>query len=191
MHDALILAVHVEEADAGFAAVFFESLELQARVGIKDRKSAVFGRNGVVHHRESEVRAAHLAAFRLKSGEGLRGSALVNQMAVNIDERRMAGRFVNNVGVPDLLVERFRCHGCSSRRLAPLVGGAKGGKRLEEVGRDLHTIRCFWKERELLLQYEAGEGAAGAAGVVVDDAALIGTEHPLTGSAGGLGSTGD
>jgi len=73
VHDALILAVHVEEADAGFAAVFFESLELQARVGIEDRQSAVFGRNGVVHHRESEIRAADLAAFRLEPRRRLGG----------------------------------------------------------------------------------------------------------------------
>ena len=44
----------------------------------------------------------------------------MNQMAVNIDERRMARRFVNNVGVPDLLIERFRCHWQSFRILTLL-----------------------------------------------------------------------
>src|SRR5882672_7551924 len=130
VHDALILAVHVEEADAGIAAVFLESLELQACVGINDRQSPVFGGNGVVHHRKSEVGTADLAALRLESGEGLGRGALVNQMAVNIDERGMARRFVNNVGVPDLLVERFRSHGCSPRSLAPLLWSAKDSKRL-------------------------------------------------------------
>jgi hypothetical protein len=56
----------------------------------------------------------------------------MNQMAVNIDERRMSGRFMNNVGVPDFLIERFRCHWQSSRILTLLspkndsVDGAGG-----------------------------------------------------------------
>jgi len=36
VHDALILAVHVEETDAGFAAVFFERIELELSVVIED-----------------------------------------------------------------------------------------------------------------------------------------------------------
>ena len=36
------------------------------------------------------------------------------------------------------------------------------------------------KERELLLEDEAGECAASAGGVIVDDAGLIGTVHALT-----------
>ena len=47
------------------------------------------------------------------------------------------------------------------------------------------------QKRDLLLQDSAGECTAGAAGVVVDDAALIGAEHPLAGGAGNLGSTSD
>jgi hypothetical protein len=34
-------------------------------------------------------------------------------VAVNIDDGGLAGIFANDVGVPDFLIERFRCHGSS------------------------------------------------------------------------------
>src|SRR6267143_1810032 len=120
VHDALVLAVHVKEAYSGLAAIFFEGVELQARVRVKDGQSAVGRRNRMVHHRESEIRAADLAAFGSESRKSLGRGAFVNQMAVDIDERRLAGCIMNNVRVPDFLIERFRCHGCSSRILTLL-----------------------------------------------------------------------
>src|SRR5437016_4149660 len=36
VNDALVLAVHVEQANAAFAAIFFERFKLEARVGVKD-----------------------------------------------------------------------------------------------------------------------------------------------------------
>ena len=114
MHDALILAVHVEESNAGFTAVFFESIELELGVVIEDGQRAVGGGDGVVHHGKGEIGAANLAAFRAETSEGLGRGAFVNQMAVNIDDRRLAGIFPNDVGVPDFLVKSFRCHGRST-----------------------------------------------------------------------------
>src|SRR6266404_1758400 len=108
VHDALLLAVHVKEADAGFAAIFLERLELQARVGVDDGQRAVRGGDGVVHHREGEIGAADFASLGAQAGEGLRGSAFVDEVAVDIDERGLAGLLMDDVAVPNFLVESLR-----------------------------------------------------------------------------------
>src|SRR6266478_1668042 len=134
VYDALILAVHVEEANAGFAAVFFEGVELELGVVIEDGQSAVGGGDGMVHHGEGEIGAADLAAFGAKPGEGLRRGAFVNEVAVDVDDCRLAGLLVNNVGVPNFLIERFRRHGDSIRILALLLGEANG-RTVTPIGR--------------------------------------------------------
>ena len=62
----------------------------------------------MVHHREREIGAADLAAFGAESGKGLGRGALVDEMAVNVDDRGLAGLFADDVGVPDFLIEHFR-----------------------------------------------------------------------------------
>jgi hypothetical protein len=62
----------------------------------------------VVHHGESKIGSANFASFGAKAGESLRGSAFVDEVAVNIDERGLAGLFVDNVAVPNLLIESLR-----------------------------------------------------------------------------------
>jgi|SRR5258706_15206563 len=103
-----MLAVHVKEAHAGSAAIFLERLKLQARVGVDDGQRAIFGGDGVVHDGEGEIGAADFASFGAEAGKGLRGSAFVDEVAVNIDERGVAGLFVDDVTVPNFLIESFR-----------------------------------------------------------------------------------
>src|SRR5437879_4947832 len=124
VHDALILAVHVKEADAGFAAVFLQRIELELGVVIENGQRAVRGGDGMVHHGKGEIGAADFAAFGEKSGESLGRSAFMDEVAVNIDDGGLAGLLVNDVGVPDFLIERFRSHGVSIRILALLLGEA-------------------------------------------------------------------
>ena len=111
--DALILAVHVEEAHAGLAAVFFEGIELELGVVIEDGQGTVGGGDGMVHYGEREIRAADFAAFGAEASESLGRGALVDEVAVNIDDGGLAGIFANDVGVPDFLIESFRRHGSS------------------------------------------------------------------------------
>ncbi len=85
----------------------------------------------MVHHCESEIGAVDFAAFGPKSCESLWRGAFVDQVAVDVDDRGLAGLFVNDVGVPDFLIERFRIHGLSIRILALLLGEANG-RSLEE-----------------------------------------------------------
>src|SRR5437016_3177236 len=105
--NALILAVHVEEADAGLATVSLQGFKLKLGIVIEDRQGAVGGGDRMVHHGESEIRTADFAALRAETGKGLGRSALVDQVAVNVDDRGLAGLFANHVGVPDFLVQRL------------------------------------------------------------------------------------
>ena len=69
----------------------------------------------MVHHGESEVGAADFAALGFQSGEGLRGSAFVDEVPLDVDEGGLAGFFVNEVVVPDFFVECFRRHRCLAK----------------------------------------------------------------------------
>jgi len=97
VNNALIFAVHVKQAYAGFAAIFFECFKLEAGVGVNNGEGAVLGGDGVVHDGEGEIGAADFAAFGFESGEGLRGSAFVDEVAINIDERGFAGFLMNEM----------------------------------------------------------------------------------------------
>jgi hypothetical protein len=61
----------------------------------------------MVHHRESKIGAANLAAFRAETGEGLGRGAFMHEVAVNVDDGGLPGLLANDVGVPDLLIERL------------------------------------------------------------------------------------
>ena len=78
----------------------------------------------MVHHRKSKIGAADLAAFGAETGEGLGRSAFVNEVTVDVNDPGLAGLLVNDVRVPDFLIERFRCHSVSTRILALLLGEA-------------------------------------------------------------------
>jgi len=86
MHDALILAVHVEQANAGFVAVALQRFKLQLGVLIDDRQRAVGRGNRVVHHRESKIWAAHFAAFGFQASESLRRGSFVDEMPVDVNQ---------------------------------------------------------------------------------------------------------
>jgi hypothetical protein len=61
VHDALISAVHVEEAHAGLRAVAHQGFELAARVGIEDGEQAILRRDGMVHDGEGQLGATNFA----------------------------------------------------------------------------------------------------------------------------------
>src|SRR5260370_14643276 len=145
MHDALILAVHVEKADAGLTAVLLQGFKLELGIVVEDRQRAIGGGDGMVHHRESEIGAADLAAFRAQPGESLRRGALMNQVAVDVDHRGLTRLFANDVGGPDLLGKRltgiFRSH-WFTRILALLQWEANQGSRW--LQRDALPVRFVY-----------------------------------------------
>ena len=76
-----------------FSWQFFRQ-RLELRRGVESssmRQSAVLGRNGVVHHREGQLRPAHFASRGFQSRKRLRRGDFVDQVAVNIDQRRLPG----------------------------------------------------------------------------------------------------
>ena len=87
----------------------------------------------MIHHREGEFGAAHFAACGLQSGESLRRSAFMNEVAVNVDDRGLAGFFVNNVRIPDFFVKGFGWHEWLQAILA-LVGGGGQAWQAKEPG---------------------------------------------------------
>ncbi len=110
VHDALIAAAHVEQVDAKFLAIARQRVELRGGVGIGHGDVAVFRRDGVVHHREGQIGAAHFAARGLDAGKRLRGSAFVDEVPVNVDQRGFAGFFADHVRVPDFFVQCAGSH---------------------------------------------------------------------------------
>src|SRR5258707_15373751 len=73
MYDALLLAVHVKEADSGFAAIFLEGLKLHAGVRVADRQSAISGGGRAVHYRPREIGGANFACLGARAGERVCG----------------------------------------------------------------------------------------------------------------------
>ena len=88
VHDTLIAAVHVKEANAAVSAQLRTRASncAEGKVGIEDGEQAVLGGDGMVHDGEGQFGAANFAAGGFESRECLRGSALVNEMPVNIKE---------------------------------------------------------------------------------------------------------
>jgi hypothetical protein len=72
----------------------------------------------VVGHGQRAVGPAHLAAGRAKPGEGLRGGHLMDEVEVDIEDR-FAVLFVDDVCVPDLVVEGLVRAGHDTRALRP------------------------------------------------------------------------
>ena len=104
VHDALVMAEHVEQRDAELAAIALEGLELPVRGRIQNRQIAILRGDGMIHDGKREIGTPHRPSRRFQSGKGLRGSAFVNQMAVNIDQRRFSRRLADQVRFPNLAV---------------------------------------------------------------------------------------
>src|SRR5262249_57125088 len=111
VHDALVLAVHVEQPNAGLAAIALQGFKLQFRVLIDDWQGPVRCRNRVVHHGKGKIGPPNLSPLGLQASEGLRRCAFVNQVAVDVDQGGLSWFFANQVIFPDFFVERLRCHG--------------------------------------------------------------------------------
>src|ERR1700690_4352691 len=95
MYDALVLAVQVEQVDPKLFTVLRQHLKLNGCVRVEHRERSVLGRNGMVHHRESQLWLTHLAPGCLQSCKCLRRGGFVDQVPVNINERGMSRFFVD------------------------------------------------------------------------------------------------
>src|SRR5690242_20182360 len=100
MHDSLVSALHIKQHHAGFTAIPGQCFKLRRCDRVYERQVAVFGGYRVIHHRECEVRTSHLATCRLEPRECLRGCALMNVMAIDVDEGRLTRGLVDHMSFP-------------------------------------------------------------------------------------------
>ena len=103
VHDALILRSHVEELNAELAAVLAQRLDLLRGDGFEDGKRERRRRIVVIDGGDGAFRAANLAPCGAQTIEGLRRSDLVNQVQVDVNQRRLIAGLANYVLVPDFL----------------------------------------------------------------------------------------
>ena len=103
--DALARVVHREQANAELGAVLLEGLDLEARFGLLDALRAVGGGHVVVGHRERRLGPAHLAAGGAQAVERLRAGDLVHQVAVDVQQADAVVLLVDEVALPDLVVQ--------------------------------------------------------------------------------------
>ena len=107
----------VEILDAELARVLGQRLDLRRGFRIVDAVRAVGRRHVVVDDGERLLRRADLAAGHAQALEGLRARHLVDEVAVDVEEAGAVRLRVDDVVVPDLVVERARLgHGVRSRR---------------------------------------------------------------------------
>ena len=74
------------------------------RIGIGQR--TVGGRDIVIHHQQRLVRRVHFAPRQAQAFERLRARDLVNDMAIDIDQAGAVRRLLDQMIVPDLVVQR-------------------------------------------------------------------------------------
>ena len=95
----------VEILDAEFLGVLGQSLDLGRGFGILDAVRAVGGRHVVVDHGQRLARLAHLAAGHAQALEGLRARHLMDEVAVDVEKARPVILLIDDVVVPDLVIE--------------------------------------------------------------------------------------
>ena len=108
VHDALALVELVVIFDAEFAGVLRHHRDLLDAFRIRIGLGAVGGRDVVVDHGQRLLRRVNLAAGGAQAFEGLRRGHFVDQMAVDIEQAGAVIGFVNQMIVPDLVVQRGR-----------------------------------------------------------------------------------
>jgi hypothetical protein len=108
VHDALTHIELVVVLDAELAGVLGERLDLRRALGILVRQRAVRGRHVVVDDREGLLRRAHLAARHAQALEGLRARHLMDEVTVDIQKAGAVRLRIDDVVVPDLVVEGAR-----------------------------------------------------------------------------------
>ena len=95
--------IHVVKLNAEVRAVLAQRVNLRCRNLVHDVQTAFDrGRHVVIHRRDAAVRPADFAPGQTKPFKRLRRSDLVQQLQIDIDQRRLALRLRNHMLLPDL-----------------------------------------------------------------------------------------
>ena len=97
--------LHVEELDAELGAVLAQRVDLRGGDLVGDDEAIVRGGGGhvVIDRGDVAVGAAQFAAGHAKAVEGLRRGDLVDELEIDVEDRRLACGFGDDVILPDLL----------------------------------------------------------------------------------------
>ena len=104
--DALPLVEGVVIFDAEIAGVLGQRRDLDGALRIRIGQRAVGGGHVVVDHGQRALGRAHLALVHAQALEGLRAGHLVDEVPVDINERRAVRVVRDQVIVPDFVVQR-------------------------------------------------------------------------------------
>ena len=154
VHDALARLPAAEEGDAETPGVTVQIRHHGPDLGVGDLPRARLGGHVVVGGGQARVRPAYRAPLALETREGV-GGALVQQVAVHVEQGLAAGPFRHHVTVPDLPEHRaghqrpanfssMPCHQSKPTRRKMSIGPSTGPRLpvgavlLEEGERLLH-----------------------------------------------------
>ncbi len=101
VHNPLLPALDVVERDAKLTAVGPHRLDLLPRQRVANVELVV-GRHVVIDRGEGQVRPPHPAARQPQPVKSLRARHFMNQVPVDVQERRLVGR-LHDVAIPDFL----------------------------------------------------------------------------------------
>ena len=122
MHDALTDIVHRVVVDAEILGVPVERLDLDTALLVLDPLFAVERRGHVVvRHRDGLFRRTHGAAGHPEALEGLGARHLMDEVAIDIEQAGAVVLGIDDVGIPDLVIERLGGH-----RSSPVVRNPVG-----------------------------------------------------------------
>ena len=93
------------------ADVAVQRFDLHTRNRVLDATIPVLGRRVVVGRGHHRLHAPRLAARELQSLEGLRARHFMDEMPVDVEQRRAIRFFANHMGVPQLVIEGACGHG--------------------------------------------------------------------------------
>ena len=108
MHNSLLGRIHVEQANAEFAAIFLQGFDLLLRYQIKNRCAAGFGGNVVINRRNGPVWRSNFTTSGAQTIKRLWRRDLMHQVQVHIYERWLARGAGNDVLVPNFFEESTR-----------------------------------------------------------------------------------
>ena len=103
VHDALFGRVNVKQLDAKLFAVAAQCFDLIGRDRVGDRQTAIGRRHVVVHRPEGQGGTANSSARLPQTIKRLGRRDLMNEVQIDIKERRLALRLTNDVRLPQFV----------------------------------------------------------------------------------------
>ncbi len=110
MDDSLTDVGHLKLDNAKLPAVAVQRLDLLARHRIVDPMAAVSRWNVVIGHGQHRIDAPGLAVRQPQALEGLRRGHFVDQMTVDVQQRRAIRVGAHDMCIPDLVVQGLAGH---------------------------------------------------------------------------------